>query len=162
LILLGFVLVVGYFYIVGHDIFVYINAQSSSEWNTKLELPWITVMNNIKYINESKSFILYEMNILTIGFNFIFLIFFTLLTILGKKYLRNTYLIFIIMNILIVLFMANTLENSIRFSIPIFPFFMLLGIFGNKNKNLNYFLLPFFLILLGLFTILFVNCCWIS
>jgi len=125
LIPLGFALVLGYFYTLSHDSFIYINAVGNPEWNIRLESPWTTLLNSIKYINDSDSFILYEMNILTFGFNYIFLIFFIFLTILGKKYLRNIYMIFIIINILVILFVFSALEDSIRFSIPVFPFFML-------------------------------------
>ncbi|AKM82188.1 TPA: hypothetical protein DD449_03720 [Candidatus Berkelbacteria bacterium] len=76
------------------------------------------------------------------------------------KKIRLSYFVYAILIMLVPLF-SNSLDSLNRYVLPIFPFFMVLGILG-RRKWVDSLITVTFLVLLGLFTVMFINRWWVG
>gem|GEM_PF-1321166 len=84
----------------------------------------------------------------------------TLVLIFNIRKIRLSYFVYAILIMLIPLF-SDSLISLNRYVLPVFPFFMVLGILG-KRKWVDDLVTVTFLVLLGLFTVMFINRWWVG
>lgn len=132
--------------------FIFLKAQNSPEWKAEIGIgSFIKFWSDIKLL---LSFQLLEYNyidaIMTSGL-FIFIL---VVLILNRNKIKPALFIYSLIIILLTLF-TNSLSSFSRYALLIFPFFIILGIFG-KNKQFDEFITIIFLLLLGFYTSYFV------
>jgi len=83
-----------------------------------------------------------------------------LILVINYKKIRLSYLVYSLLVMFIPLF-SGSLTSINRYILPVFPFFIILGIYG-RHRWFDEFITAVFLLLLGLFTAMFVNGYWIG
>ena len=84
----------------------------------------------------------------------------TIVLILNIRKIRLSYFVYAIGIMLVPLF-SDSLTSLNRYVLPVFPFFMVLGVLG-KRKWVDDLITVTFLVLLGLFTVMFINRWWVG
>lgn len=84
----------------------------------------------------------------------------TVTLIFNCRKIRLSYLVYAILIMLVPLF-SDSLVSLNRYVLPVFPFFMVLGVLG-KRKWVDDLITITFLVLLGLFTVMFINRWWVG
>lgn len=148
--------------LIGYCIFLYnqtsdplyfITAEKS--WQRQLNLPWVGFWETLKniakpgFINEYFNYVL----------DLLFAIFGVGLAIRSFRFLPTLYSVYFISSITIPL-LTSTLSSIPRFLLVIFPIFILLALVRNRFTFLTYQIVS--LMLLAVFTILFINGYWVA
>lgn len=150
---LGFFVYCWYLYSQSGDPFYFLSAEL--HWQRSINLPFINFWDAIKNISDidflTKNF--------TAFLDLIFAIIGVGLSIRSFRFLPASLSIYFLISILLPLF-TPTLASIPRFLLPIFPIFILIGLFKNKFLILSY--QVFSIMLLSALTMLFVNGYWVS
>jgi len=149
----GLIITMAIFYKTTGDGWVFL--RSEQYWDRHLALPWVSIVRGIRDVrlfmaSGFKGSFGYPAKIIELSFAFIFIMLIPLLL----KHIRLSYAVFALIGLLIPLCSANILAFP-RYTLPLFPFFILFGILGNRHTYFTrvYLLLavPLFSIFLGLF-----------
>lgn len=150
---LGFVIYSIFLYYQTGDPFYFITAEDY--WQRTLAIPGVGFWETIRNIS-SGGFLTSNFNIIT---DLIFAIFGVGFAIRSFRFLPSSYAIYSLLSVGIPLF-TPTLSSMPRFLLPVFPIFILIALI--KNHYINLALQFISLLLLGLFTVLFINGYWVS
>ncbi len=144
-------LVVNYF--VTGDFFTFLRVQKAN-WGKSLNFPWVGIWNQIKLVyghKETASWFFAFQELLFVGLSFSTII-------LGWRYLRNSYRVWMVTNWL--LFVSTSWLLSIpRYVLTMFPIFILFGIIS-RNWYAKVILTIWSFLFLSLFIISFVLGRW--
>ncbi len=149
----GFLIYCGYLYNHTGDPFYFISAEN--HWQRYITAPVISFWETIKSLSQN-GFI--EKNF-TALLDLIFAIFGVGFAIRTFRFLPPAYSIYSLASVIIPLF-TPTLASMPRFLLPVFPLFILVSLTKNKYMNLTFQI--FSLMLLAIFSVLFVNGYWVS
>lgn len=159
LVLLGPLLYIFYLKAITGDCLAFLHAQSIG-WTKNVSLSGlISLWENIKNLFGFHFFLpdgAYITSFMQAGI----LIFFIFILIFGAKKIRLSYLIYSLL-VLIFPLAGGNLVSMNRFVLAAFPVFMILAFLG-KKKWINELITVVFLLLLGLFTVMFVNGYWVG
>lgn len=150
---LGFIAYSIFLYTQTSDPFYFVTAEKN--WQRSINFPWIGFWETIKNIT-TPGFINQYFNYV---FDLLFAIFGAGLVIRSFRFLPLKYAIYALASISIPL-LTSSLSSMPRFLVVIFPIFILIGLIKNRFINLGYQIIS--LMLLSLFTILFINGFWVS
>lgn len=142
-----------YLFLQAGNPFAFVVAEST--WFRQLTAPWISIWYSIFYL----SIPFFETYKIYVYFELFFTIFGLGLVIRSFRFLPKHYFIFGAVSLLIPLF-TGTLMSIPRFLILIFPIFIMLAMV--KNKLIINIYVVTSLVLLIIFSILFINGFWIS
>lgn len=149
----GFLAYCIFLYFQTSDPFYFVTAEKN--WQRSLNFPWIGFWETIKNIT-TPGFINQYFNYV---FDLLFAIFGVGLVIRSSRFLPLKYAIYALASISIPL-LTSSLSSMPRFLVVIFPIFILIGLIKNRFINLGYQIIS--LMLLSLFTVLFINGFWVS
>lgn len=150
---LGFLLYCAYLFTHLRDPFYFLTAEL--HWQRSLSIPVISFWETIRNLSQT-GFIksnfdsLLDLIFAIIGVGFAFRSF---------RFLSPGLSIYIFISVLIPLF-TPTLSSMPRFLLPIFPIFILLALNKNKYLNFGYYIVS--ILLLSIFSTLFINGYWVS
>jgi len=99
-------------------------------------------------------------NFQTILIIYPFMLIIGLLVLKSKQFLRISYFAYAVLFYSLHLMHSHT--GFIRFSLEIFPIFIILGYFANKNKIIDIFLTVISTAFLTIFAVMFINGYWVS
>lgn len=150
---LGFLIYCWYLYSKMGDPFYFIVAEL--HWQRGITIPTVSFWETIKSLSQSG----FINNNFTAFLDLIFAILGVGLAIRTFRFLPPSFSIYSLVSVLLPLF-TPTLASMPRFLLPIFPIFILLAQTKNKYLNFGYQLIS--IMLLSIFTILFVNGYWVS
>ncbi len=150
---LGFLIYCWYLYNLTGDPFYFISAEN--HWQRNITVPVTGFWETIKSLSQ-KGFI--EKNF-TAFLDLIFAIFGLGFAIRTFRFLPPAYSIYSLASVILPLF-TPTLASMPRFLLPVFPLFILVSLTKNKFTNLTFQMLS--LMLLAIFSVLFVNGFWVS
>lgn len=142
---LGFLLYCVFLYRQTGDLFYFITAES--HWQRVLVIPGVGFWEALRGIS-SKGFIDIAFAIFGVGF-----------AIRSFRFLPPSWALFSLLSVGIPLF-TPTLSSIQRFLLPVFPIFILIALL--KNRYIQIFLQMISLMLLAIFTALFVSGYWVS
>ncbi|MFA6296065.1 MAG: mannosyltransferase family protein [Patescibacteria group bacterium] len=140
--------------------FLFMQAQTA--WDRKIGFDfwgiWIDLKNHVHDIFQpSQNFAFSLRN----DFEFFFFITFLILSIVVFFRLRKSYGLYCFLALLIP-FLTGSLISMTRFTLVLFPVFILLAKFTIKREWLNYFIIMLFSMMLSLFTVMLANWYWIG
>lgn len=150
---LGFVIYCLFLYNQASDLFYFLTAEK--HWQRQLSIPGFSFWDTIKslttpnFINSHFSPVL-DLIFATLGLG---------LAIRSFRFLPISYSLFAILSVGLPL-LTHTLSSIPRFLLPVFPIFILLGLIKNRYINLSYQVIS--LMILSIFTVLFINGYWVS
>ncbi len=125
-------------------------------WNRHLAWPWVAIFETTKTIAHSKTLLVTANE----SIELVFTILMVAVTIAGAFRLRLSYTVYSALSILIPMSTASLMSMQ-RFALVLFPMFLVLALWGNKNW-VNNAIVAFSLPLLGLFTVLFADWYWVA
>ncbi len=142
------------------DPLLFLKAQNA--WDRKIGFDfwgiWVDLKNHVHDIfYPSQNFAFSLRN----DFEFFFFITFLILSIIVFFRLRKSYGLYCFLALLIP-FLTGSLISMTRFTLVLFPVFILLAKFTIKREWLNYFIIMLFSMMLSLFTIMLANWYWIG
>jgi Gpi18-like mannosyltransferase len=127
-----------------------------SHWNRHPAWPWMSIWDTLVILATSR-------NPATLAVQSIQLAFTSLVictTVYGLRRIRPSYSVFAAMSILVPLSTASLMSTP-RFALAIFPVFIILGLWGKRDR-VHTAVLLMALPLLGFFTVLFANWYWVA
>lgn len=130
-------------------------AVSELHWQRNITIPVVSFWETIKSLTQT-GFINSHFNAFL---DLVFAIFGVGMVVRTFRFLPPSFSIYSLMSLLLPLF-TPTLSSMPRFLLPIFPIFIVLAINKNRNLFLGYQLIS--LMLLSIFTVLFLNGYWVS
>lgn len=128
---------------------------AETHWQRNITIPTVSFWETLKSLSQA-NFVTTHIN------SFLDLIFAILglgFALRSFRFLPNSYSIYFLGSVLLPLF-TPTLSSMPRFLLPIFPLFILLALNKNKYFNFGYQLIS--ILLLSVFSILFINGYWVS
>lgn len=150
---LGFLIYCGYLYLKTQDPFYFLTAELN--WQRTISLPTVSFGEAIRSLSLG-GFISGQENVFL---DLLFAIFGLGMSIRAFRFLPVSFAIFSLASVLLPLF-TPTLSSMPRFLLPIFPIFILVSLYKNKYINLAYQVIS--LMLLAIFSVLFINGYWVS
>lgn len=150
---LGFLIYCWYLYNQTGDFFYFTVAEL--HWQRNITIPVLSFWETIKNLSQS-GFINHNFNAFL---DLIFAVFGIGLAFRSFRFLPPSMSIYFFVSVLLPLF-TPTLSSMPRFLLPIFPIFVLLAF--NKNKYIIFAYLLISILLLSVFSVLFVNGYWVS
>lgn len=149
----GFVSYCVYLYILVGDPFYFLTAQT--HWLRTLSVPGIAIWDNLRIISFPGFVFRYP----TSAIDLIFTIFGIGMVLRSFRFLPPLYGIYGIISLILPL-TTSTLMSMPRFLLPIFPIFILMALLKNKYVIFAYQIIS--IMLLSLFSVLFINGYWVS
>lgn len=150
---LGFLIYCWYLYTKVQDPFYFLTAEL--HWQRDISLPAVSFWETIKNLSQV-GFVSKHMNVFL---DLLFAVFGLGMGIRTFRFLPISFAVYSLASILLPLF-TPTLSSMPRFLLPIFPIFILLSLYKKKSVNLAYQMIS--LMLLAIFSVLFVNGYWVS
>lgn len=140
--------------------FIFMQAQTA--WDRKIGFDfwamWVDLKNHVHDVFQpSHNFAFSLRN----DFEFFFFIAFLILSIIVFFRLRKSYGLYCFLALLIP-FLTGSLISMTRFTLVLFPIFILLAKFTIKREWLNYFIIMLFSMMLSFFTVMLANWYWIG
>lgn len=150
---LGLLIYCWYLYHQTGDPFYFI--ESELHWQRNITVPVISFWETIKSLTQ----VGFISSHVSVFLDLIFAIFGIGLVFRTFRFLPTSFAIYSLVSILIPLF-TPSLSSISRFLLPIFPIFILIGLNKNKYLNLGYQIIS--IMILTLFSVMFVNGYWVS
>lgn len=150
---LGFIAYCVFLYNQTSDPFYFITAEKN--WQRSLSFPWVGFWETLKNLTTPGFITTYFNSVLDL----LFAIFGVGLVIRSFRFLPLSYSLYSLVSIILPL-ITGTLLSMPRFLLVIFPVFILIGLTKNRFISLVYQVIS--LMLLSIFTVLFINGFWIS
>lgn len=149
---LGFIIYSVFLFQQTGDPFYFITAEN--HWQRTLAIPGVGFWETVKNVADGGA---------AVNFNILIDLFFAVFgvgfVIRSFRFLPASYAIFGLLSVGIPLF-TPTLSSMPRFLLPVFPIFILIALI--KNRYIGLFLQLISVLLLGIFTVLFINGYWVS
>lgn len=158
LILLGLLSYIYYSYYSFGEPFYFITAQRDFGRSFQPFFP-LMLFNKIISLGQISAF--FSENYLNNLTDLVFISFLIYMVIIGFKSLKKSYFVYSFLFLLVPL-LSGSLVSINRFILPIFPVYILLAGYGERNKNFDTFWRFISSILLGYFIALFVNGYWVG
>lgn len=149
----GFILYCLYLLWQTGDALAFISAESN--WQRSLTIPFFSLIESIKKLS-SPAFFIFNMSTF---FDLAAIVFGIGMILRSFRFLPRIFSIYGLISILIPI-MTSNLMSAPRFLLPVFPIFILIAKIKNKNVLFAYIL--FSIMLLAIFTILFLNGYWVA
>lgn len=150
---LGFFVYCWYLYTKTQDPFYFITAER--HWQRSISVPVFSFWESIRSLSQPEFISTYFSTFLDL----IFAVFGLGLSIRTFRFLPLSFSLYSILSILLPLF-TSTLTSMPRFLLPIFPIFILIALTKNSFLNLTYQVIS--VMLLSIFSILYVTGYWVS
>lgn len=150
---LGFLIYSWFLYNHTGDPFYFLTAEK--HWQRSLTTPLISFWETIRSLSQPQ----FVVNNFNAFWDLIFAIFGIGMSIRAFRFLPPSYSLYSLISVCLPLF-TPTLSSMPRFILPIFPIFILLSL--NKNKHISFSYQIIFLMLLSVFTVMFLNGYWVS
>lgn len=148
--------------IVGYCIILYYQAgdplafvTAERNWQRTLSIPGLSFIESIKKLSDPTFFILN----MSAFFDFVAAIFGLGMMLRSFRFLPKVFSVYGLISVLLPIMTSNLMSTS-RFLLPIFPIFILISL--NKNQYLTFGYQIISLMLLSVFTVLFLNGYWVA